>query len=637
MMEFLRERAKGWFAWALLLFIGVPFAFWGVNSYFTPSTENAVAKVNDFSISSQQYQLAFQRARQRLQAQLGRNFDPSVLNEQFLKRRVIEQLINEQVLAETANEAGYSIGVQQLAAEIRKIPQFQSVNGFDPQLYARLLKSRGETAQKFENAVRRSLLIDQLRDTILSSAFVTPAELDKIKNLENQRRTIDYVIVSVDHTPANNKIADKQISTYYENNKDQFAVPERVKIDYLELKVDDLAKHIEIGEERLKTAYEERSQDFMTPEERRASHILISVDKSASPEEKQSARHKAQELLDRIHKGEDFSKLAKEYSDDTGSAADGGDLGFFERGIMDKAFEDVAFSLHKGEVSNVVETAFGFHIIKLTDIRPGHAKPFDEVRSTLERDLKREQAKEQFYDKVETMTNLAFENPDTLTPAAEEVGIPIQTSDWFDSDHGTGIASDARIRQTAFSDEVLVDRLNSEPIEMTDDHVVVLRVRDNQPATTKPLDEVRDSIVKQINIDHAREKAKELATKIKNQLATSPDDAAQLVAKYKLDWIPGKSLSRSNTDIDPAIVQTAFHMPHPGKAHPLETVQLASGSYAVIRLNDVKEASDAAQGDDGGNGKRGAQWRQTMGASELALFLNNLKAHSRIVRFEDKL
>jgi len=636
MMEFLRERAKGWFAWILFLFIGVPFAFWGINSYFKPSTENAVAKVNDFSISSQQYQTAYQQARQRLQAQLGRNFDPSVLDEQFLKQRVIDQLINEQVLAEAANDAGYSIGVQQLAAEIRKIRQFQSVKGFDPQLYARLLKSQGETTQRFENAVRRSLLIDQLRDTILSSAFVTPAELDKIKNLENQRRTIDYVIVPADHTPVNDKITDEQISAYYEKNNDRFAVPERVKIDYLELKLDDLAKNIKISEERLKTAYEERSQEFMTPEERRASHILISVDKSASPGEKESARHKAQELLDRIHKGEDFSKLAKEYSDDPGSAAHGGDLGFFGRGIMDKAFEEAAFSLHKGEVSDLVESAFGFHIIKLTDIRPGQAKPFDEVRSTLEIDLKREQAKEQFYDKVETMTNLSFENPDTLTPAAEEVGIPVQTSDWFDSDHGTGIASDARIRQAAFSDDVLVDRLNSEPIEMMTDHVVVLRVRDDQPASTKPLDEVRDSIVKQINIEHAREKANELAGQIKDQLEASADEAAQVVAKYNLDWVSGKTVSRTSTDIDPAIVQTAFQMPHPGKKYPLETVQLASGSYAVVRLNEVSEASDTAK-DDAGDGKQSAQWMQTIGASELTLFLDNLKAHSKIVRFEDKL
>lgn len=628
MLHFIRERAKGFFAWLIFILIVIPFAFWGINSYFEGGADAYVAKVNDAEISVQEFRRLLLQERAFRQQLLGENADPALLDDALIKRSVLERLLNTEAVAQAAEEAGFRISNVQLRAHILNNPQFQRDGRFDPQLYGRILNSMGLKEQAYEAELRRDLLVDQLIGTVPDTAFINSGELDQVLRLQYQQRRIAYLVLEVASFMSDEPVPEAQIKAYYDDNLERYVIPEQVRVEYLELSASQLMDDIKVDEETLRKMYQEQQSEFMVPEERRASHILIAVEEGTDEKAEEAARKKAQEILQRLRKGEPFEKLAKEFSDDPGSATEGGDLGYFGKGMMVKAFEDKAFAMKVDEVSEPVRSRFGYHIIKLTGIRPAHGRDFKEVRATLEREYREQKAEEMFFDLGDRLTDLAYEVPDTLEVAAQELGLSLKVSDFFSREQGIGIAADPKVRAAAFNPDVLEAGNNSEPITIGQDHVVVLRVKDHRPLSHRSLQEARTEIEQALRLERARNKAAELGQEIQQRLQAGEDP--ETVAKEAgVKWHAPGFIDRQTTSVPQGIVRHVFTMARPGDAPQVAGSRLASGDFAVISLYEVKDGDLAAIPEE-----ERKQWHQrvlrNIGLQESDAILEAIKQRSKI-------
>jgi peptidyl-prolyl cis-trans isomerase D len=586
MLQNIRTWAEGWLAWIIVILIAVPFALWGINEYFTGGGELTVAEVNDRDISQQELEQAYQRQRQRLQAMLGDQLD-----ERLLKRQVLEGMVNQLLLVQAVDEAGLQYSDAQLANQIRFFPTFQRDGQFDKALYEQRLGTQGLSPREFEAQLHEGALLEQYEAGITATALVTPEELKQFVRLKEQQRDISYLIVPAARFMPTAVIAEQDIVHYFKEHESEFVEPERVSIEYLELKLDELAEAIEPpSEEALQKLYQERQGDFTVEEQRRASHILVAVDPNADERAMAEARSKAQALKDRVQKGEAFEAVAQEASQDPGSAKQGGDLGYFGRGIMDKAFEDAVFSMTPGEL-RLVQTPFGFHVIKLTDIKPAQTKPFAEVRDQLAHEDRRHRAERIFLDKGERLADLAYEHPDSLEPAAKELGLSIKTSGLFSRDGAGGqdITANPKVVQAAFAQDVLGEGHNSEPIEVSADHLLVLRIREHKPSAPKPLHEVRAQIEQKLRMEAAREEARKLGEQIAEQLRQGKNPL-ELASQHQLQWEAANDIKRDERKLHLEIVRTAFGLSRPeANKSSLGSAVFPSGDYVLVRVLAVKD------------------------------------------------
>jgi peptidyl-prolyl cis-trans isomerase D len=641
MLDSIRQHAQGWFAWAILIIVCVPFALWGINQYEGGGGSVDAATVNGKEISVADFQRAYQQQREqqreRIQSVLGKNFDPSLINDKEIKRNALENLIEREVLVQGAHDAGMRVSPVQVGARIRAIPQLQTDGKFDDELYRRLVRAQGLSVGGFEQAMGEDLLIQQLTSGIADSAFVTEQELEALLRVKLQQRDIGYAVVPASAYLGGVTVDDKAVEQYYKDNPDRFRTPEQASVDYLELSVDQLAQGVTVSEDDLRERYQERAADFTTPEERHARHILIPVASDAPPAEVEAAKKKAEDLLARIRKGEPFAELAKQYSQDPGSAKQGGDLGFFGRGAMDKAFEKAAFSLKPGEVSEPVRSTFGFHLIKLEETRGGESKPFDQVRAALERDVRHQKAEDLYFDQAETLSNLTFEHADSLKEAAGALHLPIRSSALFTRDNGSGVAADPKVREVAFSDDVLLGGKNSEAVELNPDHVVVLHLKEHKPAALRELDAVRDQIRQALRLEAAKDKTRSAGEDLVHRLQGG-EDPAKALASLKLSWQRPGLIGRDDSKLDPQLAKAVFAAPRPGDDNKPQFAgeALASGDYAVYGVFAVKDGDPAAADAQTRDSLKGALLRER-GQMVFKDYVDGLKSNMKIVRHEDQL
>lgn len=628
MLHFIRERAKGFFAWLIFILVVVPFAFWGINSYLGGSGDVYVAKINDAEVSSRVYQRMVIQERLFRQQVLGQNASPALMDDTAIKRSVLERLINTEAAAQAAEAAGFRVGNDLLRSYILGNPQFQREGRFDPQLYARVLNSMGMTEQAYEAELRRDLLVEQFMGGISSTAFITGDEQEAGLRLQYQQRRIGFLILRADNFKDDAAIPEEEVERYYNAHQEDFAIPEQVQVDYLELSAADLLDQVHVDEAALRKLYEERRTDFMVDEERRASHILIAVDEGADEKAQAAARKKAEGILARLRKGESFEKLAREYSDDPGSAKQGGDLGYFGRGVMARPFEDKVFSMQEGEIAGPVRTRFGYHIIKLVAIRPAHGRSFEEVRGILEREYREQQAEEMFYDLADRLSDLTYETPDTLDVAAQELGLTIKTSDFFSRDQGTGIAAEPKVRAAAFNPEVLEGGNNSDPVTIGQNHLVVLRVKAHRPSSHRPLAEVRGDIEQRLRLQRARDKAAEAGRDIQKRLEAGGSPQA-LAKEAGVEWHEPGFVDRRAKALPPAVVRTAFTLARPGDKPVVGGAPLAGGDYAVVALYEVKDGDPGAVAEADRKRWR-EQARNNIGRMESDAALESIKQRSEI-------
>jgi peptidyl-prolyl cis-trans isomerase D len=581
MLQAIRDKVTGWIAYGIIFLISVPFALWGVNSYLGGGEAQPAATVNGEEISLRDLDQAYANYRQRLSQLFGGSIPESFASESMLREQVLGQLVEEIALRQYTQEQHYRIGDEELNRIIRSMNVFQRDEQFDTEIYQSQLRSLGYSPLGFEEELRRTNAMQQLQSGILATAFEAPLLEKQFTSLNNQTRKTRSLTYRVD-TAAIQPGAD-EIERLYLSQADRYHSPEEVRIDFIELSLDGIQQSIEVEEGDVYARYQENRASYTSTEIRDASHILITVkgDEDANP-----ALARITAIRERIVAGESFADLAREVSEDPGSASDGGSLGEVERGIMVQPFEAALFSMEVGQLSQPVKTSFGWHLIKLDSISGGEIQSFDTVKSALQDEIRAELAEGQIYDLVENVANLVYEQSDSLQPTAEQLDLTIQTSDWFDRVSGTGIAIEPKIRQMAFSAEILQQGLNSEAIELDNNRVVFIRLNQLKPAAVRPLDQVQDLIRSEIITTQAREQSMSagLAALADLKAGKTLDDLAQ-------EWSASISdygfVERNQSGVDSAILGRSFSMSKPEQGPVFEGLPVANGNYAIIELSAV--------------------------------------------------
>ena len=628
MLHFIREKAQGWIAWTIVGLLIIPFALWGINQYFGNGGQLVAATVNGTEISQQAFQQAFYEQRGRMQEMLGQQYDARIMDPQ-VRQRAINELVDSELLSQYADQHGYRVSNNSVVATIQGIDAFRENGVFSTELYRQQVQAQGQSTTMFEHRVKKALLTSQLPMGLAGSVFITDAELNEILRLQAQKREASYLKLDVKKYQDQADATDEAVQQYYEANRERFMTPEKVSVEYIELAASDLGKDKHPTEDQLRAFYKEHSTQYVVPEERRASHILIKIPEAADDSQVEAARAKANEVLARVRKGESFKALAKEFSDDPGSAKQGGDLGFFGRGIMEPDFENAAFSLKEGEVSDLVLTSFGFHIIKLDEIRAEKAKPFEQVRAEILKQYQQDAAEKEYFDLAEKLTNLAYETPDSLASVADKLGLKLQTSGFVARSGGEGIFANPKVMAAAFSAEVVKQGYNSEPIEIGENHVVVLRMKEHQPAADQPLEAVADQIKRMIVAQKGKERAQAAAEALLKRLEKGESRAA-IAKELGGEWQKAGVIERSAAKPEPAIVRQVLRLPRPaGDTASYGSVGLASGDFALLAVDKVIDGDPAAMDKAEREALRG-QLANLRGNETSQAVIDSLKAKAKI-------
>jgi peptidyl-prolyl cis-trans isomerase D len=594
MLQAIRDKTSGWIAYVIIGLISIPFALWGINSYLGGGEEQPSAVVDGVEISQRQLDFAYSRYRERLAEMFGGRIPQGLGDDEILKEQVLTQVIEEQVLLNHIQDEGFRVNDAELFAILRSNPAFVVDGRFDPQHYRDQVASLGYLPAQFEEELRRSTEMQQLGNAIRSSAFVVPAQAERIVELEQQERKIRALTLAADD--ATIEVSADEIEQYYNDQSGAFSQPARTKVEYIELDLRSVERSVEVTEEQVLQRYETQRDLLTTPEYRTASHILLTTNASMDEGARAQVKERIEQLKSRIAQGEDFATLAQEFSEDPGSASSGGDLGEVEKGVMVKPFEAVLFAMAEGEVSDPVETQFGWHLIKLHSIAGGQTPTLEEARAQIEDDLRTELAENQIYDLAERLATITYEQFDSLLPAAEQLGLQIRTSDWFTRDAGEGIAEDPRVRAAAFTNEVLRENRNSEALELGDNRMVVLHLAEYQAQKALPLSEVRDQIVEALQMRKAREQAVQRGKQLLEALRTgsSLEQVAQQQGLTIQD--PGYVKRNGSYAVSSDLVNLAFTLPKPSSAGTphFEGLSEASGEYSIVELSEVRSSTDQA-------------------------------------------
>lgn len=639
MLTTIRDKTQGWFAKIVLGVIAVLFGLWGINSYFEGSGKAVVAEVDGEPIEYETYRQALEQQRQSLQRMFGRSMDARMLDSPDFKRGIVNSLVDQALLRLEAKERGYVIGDARLSDLIKDVPQFKRDNQFDHALYVQVLRQAGYTPAGFESRVRQDATTEQMRNGFGQSAIITNADLVAVARLEAQQRHIDYVVIKSEKFLNQATGTPEAIERYYREHQDEYRLPERVRVEYVQLSMSDMRNHVEPSEEELRKAYADDEQRYVTPEERRGSHILIESGPQASADEQKAAQSKLEEIQAKLKGGADFAALAKQYSDDKGSAVKGGDLGFSRRGAFVKEFEAALFSMKPGEVRGPVKTQYGYHLIKLTAVKPEVRQSFEQVKGQLREGLQQRQAEERLYELGEKFNNLVYEQPDSLEPAAEALGLKIQRSDWFSRDGGSGIAATPKVVEAAFSPEVLSGS-NSNAIEVGTSSWIALRVAEHKEAAVQPLAAVRTRVEQAVKRESAREQAEKLAQQWLEQLRQGA--ALKVLAqKQGLQVATGVSVLReAGTGADrpdPRLLRAVFKAERPQEGQPVyESVSLGEGGYAVFALKRVEEA-EADKIDAATMNRVRQELQARRGSDYYDAYVEGLRADRSIKVYADKL
>jgi peptidyl-prolyl cis-trans isomerase D len=431
------------------------------------------------------------------------------------------------------------------------------------------------------------MLTQQLAQAVGSSTFITDYEAAEAQRLMNQQREFSYFVVPAADYLTDTPVSDDQVNAYYAEHMAEFVVPERVKLSYLHLDAKTAGGTIEVTDELLRGYYDANQDLYGVPEQRKASHILIQVSQDADEAAVVEAKAKIDALQERLAKGEDFAELAKVNSQDPGSAANGGDLGYFGRGVMDPAFEAATFALEPGKISEPVRSNFGFHLIKLADIKAGHIKPFEEVKPEVELAYRKAEGERLYFEMAERLADLSYEDPTSLEPAADALGLTIQHSDWVTREQGEGALASPKALAAAFSEDVLVERNNSELIELDTESSMVLRVEEHEEPSSQPLEEVRERIVENLRRQNAEAQALAEAEKRMQEIqaGTSLQQAAGNFAV-----LGPLSVGRTDRSVPSGLLSALFSAAKPAQGEAtVDSVRLANGDMAVYALDEVKE------------------------------------------------
>lgn len=618
-------------AQVILALIMLPFAFFGVDSYFRSSDATApVATVGGQRLTQQEFNVALRERQEQMQNLTGGRIDPAMLDNPELRFGVVEGLVNQRVLMQTANRMNLVTTDAQLRSVLEQVPAFQDGGKFSMDLYNQFLKVRNRTAVDFEGELRRDLMLRQVDDAYAESNFMPRAVVERLaKLMETQRETSTYTF-SPAAFDAKATVEAGAAKKYYDTHAEEFRVPEQVRVEFVALSIDALLPTmLPVDPEEVKKAFDDFASKNQVPETRQASHILIAVDVKAPAAEKQKARAKADDILKQIKaKPASFADLAKAHSQDPGSAEKGGDLGAFKRGDMVKPFSDAAFGMKAGDVSDVIETEFGYHIIKLTGVTAGKSPSFEAMRGQLETDLKRQRAGKKFAEMSEQFNNIVFEQSDSLKAAADFAKAPVQQSGWFSRAAAPTEPQlkNEKLLRAIFSDDVLKNKRNSEAVEVAPGTLVALRVLESKPSVVQPFDSVQVAIVAKLQ----RQRATQLAA----QEGRAALDKLRQGGDAGITWTAPQSVSFSNQgkDLDDEVRRQVLRTDL-SKLPAYSGVESPAG-YTLIRITRVTEA-DKPDADK--QKSLAVALQQAASQEQTAAFLASVKKKADINIHKDRL
>ena len=594
MLDKLREGAQGKVAKVILGLIILSFALAGVGSYLNGPARTAPATVNGNDISAPALENAYRNERARMESQMGEAFNQLAANPDYMKqfrRGVLDRLIDQALIDDKARSLGLRVSDEQIKQAIVAMPEFAENGKFSNDRYLQLIRRAGMTPEMFRDSLRQDMVRQQLMGAVLGSEFALKGEAEQLDRLYNQTRDLRLIRLAASAYVDGIEVSDAEVEQFYKANSARFMNDETVKVDYLLLDAANLGKNIKVTEQDAQDYYDQHQDLFQRPERRQVAHILIPFGK-----DEKAAEQKAEAVLAKAKAGDDFAALAKADSSDTFSAKKGGELDWFEKGVMDPAFEKAAFALAKaGDLSAVVKSPFGFHIIKLLAVEPAKTKPFVDVMSDTIARLQSEKAKEQFFAEQQKMADSSFENPDSLDLTAEAMGLQVQSTGYFSQADAPAPLNDPKVLSVAFSEQLRDDNTNSDVIELADGKALVLHIMGHQPKAAKPLAEVKEQVITAIKHDKASEVARGKAQGLLDKLKAGQNVQADLTALgLKVDTHTG--VSRFAQEMDQNLVTQAFRMPHPTDGKPsVELVTEANGDRVVVALDKVNVIKEPSQ------------------------------------------
>ncbi len=569
-----------------LALITLPFAFFGVESYMrSDSSGQDVASIGNLKITQQEFQQALRDQQERLRAQMGAQFDPKLLESAQFRESIVNDLVSQRLLMLETVKNRIAVGDDAVRRAIIGIDAFKADGKFSNERYEGILAAQGMSPASFEARLRNDLTLQQLAGGIAQSNLVSKTVSERLLALQTEKREFVEYRLALDHYLGKVTLAANAAQTFYDENARQFELPQQARAEYVVLSMESIGAQLTVSDAEAKAWYDEQKKSkgrFQQQEERRASHILI---------EKSKGKAKAEEVLAEVRKNPaSFAELAKKNSDDPGSAAKGGDLGFFASGAMVKPFEDAVFAQKEGEISGIVESDFGFHIIKLTGIHAGKEKPFADVKGEIVDELKKTAASRKFAEAAEAFSNIVYEQPDSLKPTAEKFKLQLQQSDWIgrQGSPAAGVLGNEKVLTALFSDDSIKNKRNTEAVEIAQNTLVAARIIDYRPATLQPFAGVKAGVEAMLKRKAAQDLARKEGEALLESLKKGED---------KLSWGAAKRVSRmEGRSLPPVVAQAVFRMD--GSKFPSYAGAEVPGSgYALFRLNkiDAGEKLDEAR------------------------------------------
>jgi peptidyl-prolyl cis-trans isomerase D len=627
MLENIREGSQGWIAKSILGLVILTFALAGIGTY-TNSVDTSVADVNGEKISQDAFNKAYQAQRNRMAQQFGEMFDTLSADENYManfRNGVLDNLINERLVDQSTANMSIRVSNERIKNTIRTMTEFQVDGIFDNNRYLAIINQAGfYQSSDFRDYLRVEMTRRQLTQALVASEFSLPYQENLISALQDQKRNIRYATINAEQFKEDIKLTDDEVNQYYLANQTRFENQEKVKLSYIALDVNDIAKTVEVTEADVKAYYEENLASFSQDEQRRVAHILVEFG-----DDEAAAQTQIDALLVRVNAGEDFATLAIENSADTFSGENGGDLDWIERGAMGDEFDEGAFSLTEvNSVSNIVRTEFGFHIIKLTDLKAEEVQAFADVKEELQVKVSNEQAQDKFYELQQEMARLSFEFPDSLDDAAGAVNVKVITTDWLSKFGNVAPFNNPKVIEAAFSDLVLNENLNSDIIEVSDTLSIVIRLEQHQAAEVKPLSEVTAQISTTLINEKATEKAQTTADSLLVSFKAGNAIAEELLA-INATFVEKTDVVRTGGDIDASLSREAFKLPHPSEGQiSATTVTLNNGDLALLEVQAVTESTVEKTVDP----RMAQQQTQQLAQSAYQSFVEALKVDATITR-----
>lgn len=618
MLEKFRSYAQTKAAKIILALILVPFALFGIDSYLNQAGNNlSIAKVNGYKIALPEYNRAIENVRNRIMSE-GKKVDPAMFDSFEFKESVIDGLITKQLLNNDIKKSRFRITDQQLSQYIIGMPEFQKDGKFSQEIYDKVLQNNQLTPKKFEESIRNDLLIQQVRDGLQKLTFIPPNNLAETLKATSQQREISVAEFKTKEYMTKANIAEKDMQAFYDQNKSKFLAPEQVKAEFVVFSLANILPTINVTEDEIKSFFKANADKYQNQQQREASHILIAASKNAPPAEKAKAKAKAEDLLNQIRKNpKQFEELAKKYSQDPESAKKGGDLGSFGRGMMVKPFDDAVFSMKVNEISNIVESDFGYHIIKLTKII-GEGGGFDAMRPQIKAELIYQKGQEKFAALAEEFSNKVYEQSSSLDAVSKRFNLPIQKTDWISRNDSDKFFKNEALMSALYSKESIKDHRNTEAIEVTPNNLISARVVDYKAQSTKPFADVRKNIEDYLKFESA-----------KKMVASEGEVALKSLtnASHKIDWQPATLVDRKNTKgLSDAVVNHAYKMPT-DKLPSYSGFMDGNNGYVIVKVNKVSFPNES---NEENKQAFASDYSEALSAEYLSAYLKGLKAKASV-------